>query len=88
MDISKLRSGDKIDTLTCPKCKSKHSMKVLGTRKDSDFTHEVECSACMYSAWVNPKEFTLTYESKAEKEERLEAEKAEKEEKKASRKRR
>lgn len=85
MDISNLKAGDKIDTLTCPKCKSKHTMKVLGTRKDSDSTHEVECSGCMYSAWVNPKDFTLTYESKAEKEERLEKEKAEKEEKKGRR---
>ena len=88
MDISKLKAGDKINSLSCPKCKDKHSMKVLGTKEDSDNTHEVECSSCMYSSWVNPKEFTLTYESKEEKEERLEAERAEKEEQKASRKRR
>lgn len=88
MDISKLKSGEKIDGLTCPKCNNSDLMKVLGTRTNSDNTHEVECACCMYSAWVNPKEFKLTYESKAEKEERLETERAEKEEKKSSRGRR
>jgi Zn ribbon nucleic-acid-binding protein len=87
MDISNLKSGDKIEGLKCPKCREKH-MRVLGTRRNSENTHEVECSGCMYSAWVNPKEFTLTYESYEEKEERLEVEKAEKEEKKNSKGRR
>lgn len=86
MDISKLKSGDKIDNLSCPKCKSKGLMKVLSTRKNSDSTHELECSGCMYSIWVNPKDFTLTYESKVEKEERLEKERADKEKKKGRRK--
>lgn len=85
MDISNLKSGDKINGLTCPKCKDKNSMRVLGTRKNSDNTHEIECSGCMYSAWVNSKDFKLTYESKKEKEER---EEVEKEEKKGSRSRR
>jgi Zn ribbon nucleic-acid-binding protein len=84
MDISKLKSGDSIEGLKCPKCKEK-LMRVLGTKKNREDTHEVECSRCMYSTWVNPKDFTLTYESKAEKEERLEKEKVEKEEKKGKR---
>jgi Zn ribbon nucleic-acid-binding protein len=88
MDISNFKSGDRIVGLMCPKCKDKNSMRVLGTRKNSDSTHEIECANCMFSQWVNPHEFNLTYESKEEKEERLEAEKAEKEEKKTNRKRR
>jgi Zn ribbon nucleic-acid-binding protein len=88
MDISKLKSGDRIVGLSCPKCKNKHSMRVLGTSEKRDNTHEIECLECMFSQWVNPKDFTLTYESKEEKEEREEVEKAEKEEKKNSKGRR
>lgn len=87
MDISKLKSGDKVKGLKCPHCKKIDGIKVHGTYGKEEESHELECD-CFFTQRVNPKEFTLTYESKEEKEEREEIEKAEKEEKKNSKGRR
>jgi hypothetical protein len=84
MDISKIKLGEKISDLKCPRCKTKGNITVRGIYHKEENSHELEC-ACFFTVRVNPKEFTLTYESKEEKEERLEKEKAEKEEKKGRR---
>jgi len=83
MDISKVKLGEVIDGLKCPRCKEKGNIVLRGIYHKEQDSHELECS-CFFTAKVNPKEFNLAYESKEEKEERLETEKAEKEEKKNS----
>ena len=77
MDISKIKLGDKITDLKCPRCKTKGDIVVRGIYHKEENSHELECS-CFFTQRVNPKEFSLTYESKAEKEEREEVEREEK----------
>ena len=81
MDISKIKLGEVIPELKCPRCKTKGDIIVRGIYGKEEDSYELECS-CFFTQRVNPKDFELTYESKEEKEERLKVEKEEKKEKK------
>jgi phage FluMu protein Com len=84
MDITAIELGEKIPNLKCPRCKQVGNIVLRGLYRKEENSHELECD-CFFTTRVNPKDFKLTYESKAEKEERLEKEKAEKEERKGRR---
>jgi Zn ribbon nucleic-acid-binding protein len=84
VDISKVKLGEIIEGLKCPRCHKTGNIVLRGLYRKEEESHELECS-CFFTARVNPKDFNLTYESKAEKEERLETEKEEKKKEKKGR---
>lgn len=64
MDISKIRLGEHIPDLKCPKCKEKN-MKRTGTQYKEGL-YLVSCYDCFYEQWVDPKNIQFTYEESKE----------------------
>lgn len=81
MDISNIELGQRIEGLTCQRCKEKE-IRRTGRQNDKSY---IECFSCFLGGWVDNKEAKIEYESKEEK---LEAVKSEKEEKKSRGRRR
>ena len=67
MDISKIKLGEIIEGLKCPKCKTKNEVKLVGLHPSKEKTHELECYDCFWSEKVNPKDVQFTYEEPKKK---------------------
>lgn len=67
MDISKYKLGDYIKDLKCPKCKTKNTLKFVGTYSKQEKSHELECQKCFFTEKVNSKQVEFAYISPEDK---------------------